>query len=202
MKLFGTLTSPYVRKVRAFLHEKGLAYEFIVEAASDPAGNVPRLNPLGKVPVLLRDDGEALFDSPMIIDYLDGLGGAPLIPAAGDERWRAQRWHALGQGVCDAVVARLMETRRKAEQQDAGVIAKQEGKIAAALKFAEARLGKGTPLAGARFGIADLALAVALEYIDLRYVHDWRSVHPALARWLAGVSERPCLKETRAPKMQ
>lgn len=199
MKLYGTLTSPYVRKVRAFLLEKGLAHEFIVEAASDPDGNVPRLNPLGKVPVLLRDDGEALFDSPIIIDYLDGLGGAPLIPPAADERWRALRWHALGQGICDAVVARLMEARRKAEQQDPGLIAKQEGKVAAALNFAEARLGKGMPLVGARFGIADIALAVGLEYIDLRYAHDWRSAYPALAGWIAAVSERTCLKATRAP---
>lgn len=199
MKLYGSLTSPYVRKVRAFIHEKGIAHDFIVEAASDPAGNVPRLNPLGKVPVLLRDDGEAMFDSPMIIDYLDGLGGAPLIPPGGDDRWRAQRWHALGQGICDAVVARLMETRRKAEHQDAGVIAKQEGKVAAALHFAEMHLGAGTPLAGARFGIADIALAVGLEYIDLRYPHDWRGAHPALARWLAAATGRPCLQETRAP---
>ncbi|MBK8162947.1 MAG: glutathione S-transferase N-terminal domain-containing protein [Gammaproteobacteria bacterium] len=199
MKLYGTLTSPYVRRVRAFLHEKGIAHEFVIAAPGDPAGTVPRLNPLGKVPVLLRDDGEALFDSPLIIDYLDGLGGAPLIPPAGDDRWRTQRWHALGQGICDAVVARLMETRRKAEQQDAGVIAKQEGKVAAALRFAEARLGQGAPLVGARFGIADIALAVALEYIDMRYAHDWRGAHPALARWLAGVAGRPCLKETQAP---
>jgi len=199
MKLYGTLTSPYVRKVRAFLHEKGLAYELIIEAASDPVGNVPRLNPLGKVPVLLCDDGEALFDSPMIIDYLDGRASPPLIPPAGDERWRAQRWHALGHGICDAVVTRLMETRRPPGQQDPGMIARQEGKVAAALKFAEAHLGRGMPLAGARFGIADIALAVGLEYIDLRYAHDWRGAQPALARWLAAIGERPCLKETRAP---
>lgn len=160
---------------------------------------MPRLNPLGKVPVLLRDDGEALFDSPMIIDYLDGLGGAPLLAPGGDERWRAQRWHALGQGICDAVVARLMETRRKAELQDPGVIARQEGKVAAALGFAEARLGQGSPLVGARFGIADIALAVALEYIDMRHPHDWRRAYPALADWLAGVATRPCLQQTRAP---
>ena len=199
MKLYGTLTSPYVRRVRAFLHEKGIAHEFVIAAPGDPAGTVPHLNPLGKVPVLLRDDGEALFDSPIIIDYLDGLGGAPLIPPAGDERWRIQRWHALGQGICDAVVTRLMETRRSPELQDPGVIAKQEGKVAAALRFAEARLGQGAPLVGARFGSADIALAVALEYIDMRHPHDWRGAHPALARWLAGVAGQPCLKETRAP---
>ncbi|MCC6207135.1 MAG: glutathione S-transferase N-terminal domain-containing protein [Gammaproteobacteria bacterium] len=199
MKLYGTLTSPYVRKVRAFLHEKGIAHEFIIEAPGDAAGNVSRLNPLGKVPVLLRDDGEALFDSPVIIDYLDGLQGAPLMPPVGDARFHAQRWHALAQGICDAVVTRLMETRRRPELQDPAVIAKQEGKVAGALRFAEAHLGNGSTLAGERFGIADIALAVALEYIDLRHPHDWRSGHPALARWLTGVAEHPCLKKTRAP---
>lgn len=199
MKLYGTLTSPYVRKVRAFLHEKGIAHELVIEAPADPAGNIPRLNPLGKVPVLLRSDGETLFDSPVIIDYLDGLADPRLIPPAGEERFHALRWHALGHGVLDAVVTRLMETRRKPELQDPAVIAKQEDKVAGALSFAETRLGGGAPLVGARFGIADIALAIALEYLDMRYAHDWRGRHPALARWLAAVTDRPCLKETRAP---
>src|SRR3569623_2876075 len=112
MKLYGSLTSPYVRMVRTFLHEKGVAYDFIVESPSDAAGNVARLNPLGKIPVLVRDDGEVVFESMMIIDYLDSVRGAPLIPTTGEARWQAQRWHALGQGMFDAVVARLMETRR------------------------------------------------------------------------------------------
>jgi glutathione S-transferase len=203
MNLYGTLTSPYVRKVRAFIHEKGAACKFIVEAPADAAGNVPRLNPLGKIPVLERDDGEAVFDSTMIIEYVDGLAEPRLIPSAADERWRAQRWHALGHGICEAVVTRLLETRRPPEKQDTALIARQEGKVRTALKFAEAHLGApisfGTPLVGGRFGLADIALAIGLEHIDLRYAHDWRASHPALARWLAGVTERPCLKETRAP---
>jgi len=80
MKLYGSLTSPYVRKVRVFLKEKGLEHEFIIEGPGDAAGNVARLNPFGKVPVVVRDDGEVLFESPMIIDYLDGLPGPALIP--------------------------------------------------------------------------------------------------------------------------
>ena len=94
MKLYGSLTSPYARKVRIFLMEKGIDCEFIAEGPSDPAGNVPRLNPLGKVPLLIRDDGEVIFDSPMIIEFLDDLTGHPLIPV-GKTRWQAQRWHAL-----------------------------------------------------------------------------------------------------------
>jgi glutathione S-transferase len=203
MNLYGTLTSPYVRKVRAFIHEKGAPCKLIIEAPADAAGNVPRLNPLGKIPLLERDDGEVVFDSTMIIEYVDGLAEPRLIPSAADERWRAQRWHALGHGICEAVVTRLLETRRPPEKQDAGLIARQEGKVRSALKFAEAHLGSpassGMPLVGGRFGIADIALAIGLEHIDLRYAHDWRAQHPALARWLAGVTERPCLQETRAP---
>src|SRR3569832_2272000 len=183
MKLYGSLTSPYVRKVRTFLHEKGVAYDFIVESPSDAAGNVARLNPLGKIPVLVRNDGEALFDSPMVIEYIDSLRGAPLIPPSGETRWQAQRWHALGQGILDAVVARLMETRRPQVGQDSRGIARQESKVAAALRFAAQHYSGADYLVGASFSIADVALGVALEYIDLRYAHGWRSRWPRLAAW-------------------
>src|SRR3569832_1084398 len=118
MKLYGTLTSPYVRKVRAFLHEKGLAHDIVIEAPSDAEGNVARHNPLGKIPVLVRDDGEVVFDSKMTIEYLVSVLGAPLIPPTGEARRQAQRWHALGQVIFDAVVARLMEPRRQQVAQD------------------------------------------------------------------------------------
>lgn len=200
MKLYGTLTSPYVRKVRAFMHEKGLAYDFIIEAPSDAAGGVARLNPLGKIPVLVRDDGEVAFESMMIIEYLDGLRGAPLIPPSGEHRWQAQRWHALGQGMLDAVVARLMETRRPEVAQDTQLIAKQEGKVADALRFADAHYRGGDYLVGDDFTIADLALGVALEYIDLRYAHDWRAHYPRLAQWLEPIARRSAFTHTAPPK--
>lgn len=196
MKLYGSLTSPYVRKVRMFLAEKGIAHDFVVEGPSDAAGNVARLNPLGKVPALVRDDGEVLFDSPMIIDYLDGLKGVPLIPSSGDARWLAQRWHALAQGIMDATVARLMETRRAADRQDAAVVKKQEGKIVAALRFAEERVGGGEYLVGDKLTVADIAMAAALGYMDLRYAHDWQGAHPQLAKWFGAASRRTSFAET------
>lgn len=199
MKLYGSLTSPYVRKVRIFLKEKGMEdCEFIVEGPSDSAGNVPRLNPLGKVPLLIRDDEEVIFDSPMIIEFLDELAGYPLIPT-GKTRWQAQRWHALGQGILDAVVTRLMETRRTAERQDPTVIQRQEGKVAAALHFANDHYKKGKYLVNDSLTIADISFGVALEYIDFRYPHDWRSLYPRLEQWLEGHSSRPSFKETRPP---
>lgn len=196
MKLYGSLTSPYVRKVRVFLMEKGIAYEFVVEGPGDAAGNVARLNPLGKVPTLVRDDGEVLFDSFMIVEYLDSLLGTPLIPPPGEARWQAQRWHALGQGLADATVTRLMETRRAPERQELAVIHKQEGKIAAALGFAEGHLKSGEFLVGHQLTVADITLGVALGYLDLRYVHEWRGSHPRLAQWFSVFSRRPSFIET------
>jgi glutathione S-transferase len=196
MKLYGSLTSPYVRKVRVFLREKDIAYEFITEGPSDTAGNVSRLNPLGKIPVLIREDGEALFDSPMIVEYLDSLQGEPLIPSPGEARWQAQRWHALGQGIADAVVTRLTETRRSPERQDPAVIHRQEGKIAAALNFAERHTRGGEFLVENRLTVADIAVSVALGYVDLRYAHDWRNHYPRLAQWLSVFSRRPSFVET------
>ena len=198
MKLYGSLTSPYVRKVRIFMREKEIDYEFVVEGPADPRGNIARLNPLGKVPLLIRDDGEVMFDSPMIIEFLDELSGYPLIPA-GKSRWQAQRWHALGQGILDAVVARLMETRRPAERQDPAVIDRQEGKVAAALRFADEHYKKGKYLVNDALTIADISLATALEYIDFRYAHDWRGLYPHLDQWLTTHSMRPAFIETRPP---
>ena len=176
-----------------FLKEKGIAHEFINEGPADAAGNVPRLNPFGKVPVLVRDDGEVLFESTMIVDYLDE---PLLIPPAGDMRWRAQRWHALGQGLADAVVARLMETRRAAASQDPAVIRKQEAKVAAALIFAERHVPEHEFLVANQLTIADIALAVALGYVDLRYAHDWRSEYPGLSAWFSRFARRPSFVET------
>ncbi|MHB8455348.1 MAG: glutathione S-transferase family protein [Acidiferrobacterales bacterium] len=202
MKLYGSLTSPYVRKVRVLLKEKGIACDLVVEGPSDPAGNVAELNPLGKIPVMARDDNEVLFDSPLIVDYLDSLKGEPLIPRSGEVRWQVLRWHALGQGMLDAIVARLYEVRRPPEKQLPEFITRQESKILAALTYADKAKKGPAYLVGERFSLADLALGVALEYIDFRFPHDWRDRHPRLAHWLAGISTRGSFAETVPPGME
>jgi glutathione S-transferase len=202
MKLYGSLTSPYVRKLRVLVQEKDIACEFVVENPHDAGSSIPHLNPLGKVPVLKLDNNEVLFESTLLVDYLDGLAGAPLMPANGPARIQAQRWHALGQGMLDATVARLMEMRRPADKQISEVIARQEEKIARALRFAEAAAGGGAYLVENRFSVADIALGVALEYLDFRYPHDWRGSHPRLARWLVGIGARPSFMATRPPGME
>jgi glutathione S-transferase len=201
MKLYGSLTSPYVRKVRMVLLEKGLAHDLVVEGPADAAGNVVRLNPLRAIPVLERDDGEVFFDSPMICEYIDSLNDQPrLYPASGEARWQALRWHALGQGMMEATVTRFVELRKPAEKQDAPTVAKHSARIAAALAFAAERVPAGGFISGNTIGIADITLAAALGYIDLRYAHDWRGQHPRLAQWLVPVSTRPSFIETQPPK--
>jgi glutathione S-transferase len=203
MKLYGSLTSPYVRKVRMVLLEKGLAHELVVEGPADVAGNVVRLNPLRAVPVLERDDGEVFFDSPMICEYLDSLNDQPcLYPASGEARWQALRWHALGQGMMEATVARFVELRKPAEKQDAAIATKHAARIAAALAFAAERVPASGFIQGKTIGIVDIALGAALGYVDLRYAHDWRGKYPKLAAWFKPLSERPSFVETLAPELK
>ena len=199
MKLIGSLTSPYVRKVRILLKEKNIACEFVVDNPSEPGSQVPQTNPLGKVPTLVLDNGKSLYDSVLLVEYIDSLKGVPLIPS-GDARWDVQRWHMLGQGIVDAVVARMLEGRRAHPLPE--VIARQEGKIARALAVAHNTERGANYLVGERFSLADIALGVALEYIDFRYPHDWRSQYPRLAQWLSGISKRGSFAETVPPGME
>jgi len=199
MQLYGSLTSPYVRKIRILVHEKRLPVEFIAEGPSDSAGNIARLNPLGKVPVLVRENGEVLFDSPVIMEYLDHLTEPTLIPPVGEERWQALRWHALAQGLMDATVTRLMETRRPPAQQSQETVAKQERKIHNALQFAAARLPSSEFLVGKTLTIADIAMGTALGYVNFRYSSGWESEHTELSHWVAGMQARPSFLATTAP---
>jgi len=202
VKLYGSLTSPYVRKVRILLKEKGIPCEFVVVDPWAPDTVVPDMNPLGKVPILEMDDGQILFDSSVIVEYLDQLKGDPLIPPAGQRRWEVLRLQALSQGILDAVVTRLLETRRPAAQQSAETIKRQEEKVDHALAYA-GRIERGPAyLFDDRFSFADLTLAVALEYIDFRYTVDWRKQHIRLAVWLAGIMTRPSFAETEPPGVE
>ncbi len=201
MKLYGHATSPYVRKVRIALREKNIRFEWAQEAPSDPGNRIASLNPLGKVPVLETDDGRVLFDSALIVEYVDGLGGERLIPE-GPARLNVLLWHTLGSGIVDAAVARLIEMRRPENQQSKAFIARQEEKISRSIAWADQAEKGSAYLLGQRFSLADLGLGLALEYIDFRYPHDWRGKHPRLARWLAGISTRGSFAETIPPGME
>src|SRR3989344_2480203 len=151
MKLYGSLTSHYVRKLRILLREKGVACEFVQADAWAADSPVPRLNPLGKVPVLERDNGSALYDSPVILEYLDSLKAPALLAPAGEERWTMLRLQALADGILYATVTRLLDTRRPQPQQSPDNIKRQEEKIARALAFADSVPKGGAYLMQNRF---------------------------------------------------
>ena len=199
MKLYGSLTSPYVRKIRILIAEKGVELDFVEANPTAPDSPIPAHNPLGLVPTLVRDDGFALFDSPVIAEYLDSMKMPALIPAAGEPRWQVLRWAALADGVLDQTVGRTMELRRPPAQQSVEVNKRREQKIARSLDFAEQNVGTGAYLAEGRLTMADIALAVALEYIDFRHPHDWRAARPRLAGWHEGLGARPSFVTTRPP---
>jgi glutathione S-transferase len=202
MKLYGSLTSPYTRKARIVIKEKSLDCEFIVEKPGEAGTRFTQLNPLEKVPVLEINDENVLFDSPVICEYLDQLTGEPLFPTSGEARWQTQRWQALADGIMDAVVMRLLEVLRPEQLRMDEAIEKQEKKIANALAALNSAVREREFLVGDSITMADLAVGVALEYIDLRYAHDWRNQFPALAFWVASISARPSFRETEPPGME
>lgn len=198
MKLLGTNTSPYTRKVRLLLLEKGLPFDYLVDPPREPGSQVPKLNPLGRIPSLLLDDGLVLFDSPVICEYLDGLTPSPaLLPREPAARLRVKRWEALADGLMDSAVAVRVESIRPAERQDPAWLALHQGAVTRALAFASAELGGREWCEGAALTLADLALASALFYLDLRQPErDWRAAHPDLAAWAARLAARPSVRAT------
>jgi len=194
MKLYGSLGSPYARKVRILLAEKNIPHEFIIARGSAPDSPVPALNPLGKIPTLLRDDGRALYDSPVIVEYLDSLGSGPkMIPDEFDARIEVKRWEALGDGIAEATVNINHEYREPAEKQRSSEwFTKQQQKIDRGLALMEKDLGGNEYCFGKRFTLADIAAGYALGYLEHALPEvEWRSRHPALAGLAARLVLRP-----------
>ena len=199
MKLYGTFTSPYVRKVRVVLAEKKLDYQFVLEDVGAADTKIQEVNPLGKVPCLVMDDGDTLFDSSVIVEYLDTLSPVgKLIPATGRERAGVRCWEALADGVMDAaVLVRLEETKRSAVQQSQQLIAHQMGKVDAGLKAMSDGLGDKLFCNGATYSLADIAVVCALGWLSFRFPQiDWREAYPNLAKLFDKVSVRPSFADT------
>ena len=199
MKLIGSLNSPYVRKVRVVFTEKKLDYLFILEDvwAADTA--IAQSSPLGKVPVLLMDDGSRLFDSRVIVEYLDTLTPVgKLIPPGGRERSSVKCWEALADGVLDAaVLVRLEKTLRPEAQQSPVWIARQMGKVHAGLKQLSDDLSEKPFCAGNQYTLADIAVGCMLGWLSFRFPEiDWREDYHNLQRLFEKVSERPSFKDT------
>jgi glutathione S-transferase len=199
MKLFGSPTSPYVRKARVLISEKKLPVQFVMEDPWPEDSKIPSRNPLGKVPALEIEPGNYLFDSVLVVHYLDHVDGKTLTPKDAAGYWQAQWWQALGNGIIDAAVTRVLESRRPEEKQMPEKIAREEARIHRATDAAEARARSGEYLAGNRFTLADLVMGVAMQYVDFRYAHEWRGKCPKLAEWHARISDRKSFQETLPP---
>ena len=187
MKLIGAITSPYVRKVRAVMAEKKLDYQFVQENVWAPQTSISASNPLGKVPCLVMEGGEAMFDSRVIVEYMDTLSPVgKLIPALGRERAEVKTWEALADGLMDAaILARLEATwdGRKDSERCQAWIERQLGKVQASVAAFSRGLADKPYCVGIHLTLADIAVGCALGYLDFRFPDiDWRRDHANLAR--------------------
>lgn len=201
MKLIGSPTSPYVRKARVVLAEKKLDYQFEIENVWEPDTKIQSFNPIGKVPCLLVEDNEAIYDSRVIVEYLDTLSPVMrLIPQSGRERTDVKCWEALADGLLDAGVTIVKEKQRPAEQISQAWIDRQYGKIHAALAAMSKGLGTQPFCAGVNYSLADIAVGCALGYLDFRFADtDWRTPYPNLGQLYDKVSARPSFTSTQPP---
>lgn len=203
MKLIGSLTSPYVRKVRVVMAEKKLDFQLALEDvwASDA---IMQSNPLGKVPCLVMEGGEAVFDSRVIVEYLDTLSPVgKLIPPLGRERTEVRTWEALADGVLDAAILARLEATWPGRAEGARCqpwIDRQMAKVHASLKAISQGLGEKPYCAGTHLSLADVAVGCALGYLDFRFAHiDWRREHPNLKKLADKLFARQSFIDTQPP---
>jgi len=204
MKLLGSLTSPYVRKVRVVLAEKKLEYRPETLDVWGDRATIASVNPLGKVPCLVLDDGSVLVDSRVIVEYLDTLSPVGrLIPSLGRERAEVRSWEAMADGVLDAAVLARMEyafAGRSAEQRSPAWVERQLGKVWAGLEAMGNGLGQKTYFAGTgvHISLADIAVGCALAWLRFRFPElDWAARHPNLAQLLERLEARPSFAATQ-----
>lgn len=200
MKLVTSLTSPYGRKVRVVLLEKKIPFQLQVENPWQPDSPVLRLNPLGKVPVLILEDGISVFDSRVIVEYLDHVSPvAHLIPSEPKVRMMVRGIEALADGVTDAAVAVYLERKRDADKQSSDWMTMQEKTLFRGLEALSEALGEKSWFLdnSTSLSLADVACGCTLGYLDLRFPEiDWRTAHPNLARLAEKLASRPSFMET------
>src|SRR5574340_122588 len=198
MKLVTSLTSPYGRKVRVVLAEKKIPFQLQVENPWLPDSAITDFNPLGKVPVLVLEDGSSVFDSRVIVEYLDHVSPvAHLIPAELKNRMVVRGIEALADGVTDATVALYLERKRAPAQQSDDWMAMQEKTVVRGLEALSEALGENVWFLGNSMTLADVACGCTLGYLDLRFPDiDWRSAHPNLTKLVDKLAPRASFKET------
>ena len=198
MKLIGSLTSPFVRKVRIVAAEKFIEYEFVLDVPWETDTRVPEYNPLGKVPVWVLEDGKTLFDSRVIVEYLESVSPVGhLLPKDARPRIAVKRWEALADGITDAAGLVFVEKKRPAHLQDPAWIQRQMGKVGAGLKVMSEELGQQNWCTGEFFCLADIAVGCTLGYLTFRFPDlDWRRQHPNLSELFDRLMQRPAFKDT------
>jgi|SRR5690625_760780 len=201
MKLIGSLTSPYVRKVRVVMAEKKLDYELLIDDVWGDDAVITEHNPLGKVPCLAVEDFGNLFDSRVIVEYLDTLSPVGrLLPQSGRDRALVKLWEAAADGLMDAAVTIHIEnTQRPEHQQNQDWVNRQLDKINRTLLYLDTQLGESPFCSGINFSLADIAVGCALGYLDLRFDGlRWREQYEQLARLSDKLYERPSFIQTQA----
>lgn len=198
MILLYSPNSPYARKVRIAALEKHIELVLQEVVLGAPDSPVKQHNPLGKIPALILDDGDNLYDSRVIVEYLDfHTPVARLIPQDHNARISVRRWEALADGICDAAVAAMLEGRRPPEQQSQANIDKQLGKVLLGLEVLNLDIYKKKWCVNETFGLADIALGCALGYLDLRFKSlNWQDKFPNLAKHYSLLVKRPSFKQT------
>jgi glutathione S-transferase len=203
MKLIGADTSPYVRKVRVVMAEKKIDYRYEREDVWSPASTIGQANPLGKVPTLIMEDGGAVFDSRVIVEFLDTVTPIHrLIPPSGRPRVEVRCWEALADGLLDAaILIRLEHSQRPEGQRSDAWIQRQTGKVEASLEAMSRGLADKPWCAEGKYSLADIATGCALGYLDFRFPQiDWRVRYPNLARHADKLFARPSFTDTAPPK--
>ena len=201
MKLVGSYTSPFVRKISILLLEKGIAFEFVNEQPYNAENGVAQFNPLGKVPALVTDDGECWFDSPIIAQYIEQLGVAPeMVPHDPLAALKVRQLEALADGIMDAGLTSVRELARPAAQQSEAEVLRQRQKISRSLDALESYLGDGT-LKTDTLNLATIAIACAIGYLNFRHVSPgWCVNRPLLVKLAETLCQRESFARTEPPK--
>ncbi|MDM0044651.1 glutathione S-transferase N-terminal domain-containing protein [Variovorax dokdonensis] len=202
MKLIGSTASPYVRKVRVVMAEKRLDYQFVLEDVWSDETHIGESNPLGKVPCLVMEGGEAMFDSRVIVEYLDTLSPVgKLIPSQGRERAEVKTWEALADGVMDAGLLWRMEAiwpKRTDGERSQAWMDRQRGKVEAGIAAMAKGLGDKPFCSGIHLSLSDIAVGCALGWVGFRFPQiDWQEEHPNLARLYDKLMQRPSFADTQ-----
>ncbi|NSX02412.1 glutathione S-transferase family protein [Cupriavidus gilardii] len=203
MKLYASQTSPYARKVRVVMAEKKIDYQMVEVDVWSPDTEIGQFNPLGKVPCLVMEDGGAVFDSRVIVEYVDTLTPVSrMIPQGSRERLEVRCWEALADGLLDAaLLARLEHTQREPAERSERWVRRQLGKIESALVAMANGLADRSWCAGNHYSLADVAVGCALSYLDFRFPDiAWRERHPNLVAFHDKVSKRQSFIDTEPPR--